>query len=921
MCDSAFMLAIRICRNEMLILLVLGVLGACSAVQPQGGKQLTGEVLSRGAVAALQEEAMLKLEKFGSIQRTRLPNGLTLVLLQRKTVPVVAIQVWMDVGSADEKPGEEGIAHLQEHMIFKGTSTRAVGEIAKAIKGAGGEINAWTSFDHTVVHVVLGSQFLDLGLEVLADALQNALLDEGELTREKKVVSEEIKRASDLPGRKVSNLLFSLAYKAHPYRRPVLGDATAIQKIEKSGLVSFCGAHCIPERMTLVVVGDFDPNSVLKKAKDLFGPMRSKDPSPTNRIQEPGQRKIRIQLEQDDIQEAHFLLGWHIPSARDPKVPALDILATLLGQGESSRFNLELKHGQSLVNNIYAYAYAPKDPGLFVVGATCQADKLVASMRAVASEVGRVSNVPAGAGELSKVKTMIESDALYAQETVQGAARRIGYYQAMLDDPAYGDTYLRQVLAATPEDVRKAAQETLFLGNLSVVALLPKGSSVTAEAIQQAIQEGFVAAQGGESENPKTSGNVTRVKIKNGPVLLVEEDHTNGLVALRGVFLGGVRGESDQNNGIHHFLAGMLTRGTLVRSASEIARTIDSIAGSMGGFSGRNSFGLRAEFPARDFDRGLQLFSDCLLAPAFLEKEIKRQRELTLEAIASREDNLSGLAFDLFVSTLYGSHPYRFPILGKRSTVAAFRRNVLTEFMGQHFTPDKMVLSVVGDVDANRVVEQVKAMFSFKAEQKKPTLPPVLPLEPAPNEIRKAFLAKPKAQSHLVLGFLGTTMSSEDRYPLEVLSAILTGQGGRLFVELRDRQSLAYSITGFSLEGIEPGYFALYMAVDPKRSNEAVFSAKAQLKRLEDEPPSEEELNRAKQYLVGIHSISLQKVSARAAVMAFDELYGLGYMHHRTYSDRIMAVTAEDVGRVVKKYLSLDSYVLAVVGPENVGTP
>ncbi len=865
------------------------------------------------------EEAGLAAEKIGAMVRARLDNGLTILVDESHSAPVVAIQVWVAVGSADERDGEDGLAHLHEHMLFKGTTSRGVGEIARTVEAAGGEINAWTSFDQTVYHVVLASKYFDLGLEVLADAVQNATFDPAELEREKKVVLEEIKRTRDMPGRRLGELLFATAYKAHPYGNPVLGSARTVSGVTRKAIRGFFSRNYRPERMTLVVAGDVAAQQVLTRARALFATSKKARPRRAAREPEPEQRRLRVRIARDDIQEAHLGLAWHIPGVEHADIPALDVLATLLGQGESSRLNLGLRRGANLANDAYAYAYTPADPGLFVVGASCPVGSVERVLAQLAFEVGRLGSVPASATELAKVKSMVESDSLYTRETVQGQARRLGYYQVLLGDPRYGDRYLSQILGVGPEDLLRVAKTYLAPGRASVVLVLPEGDAAELDrkAIRAALDKGTALVPEPTLEPGRIEAGVTRVKIRNGPVVLIQEDHTNALVSIRGVLLGGVRYEDEQTSGIHNFLAGLLTRGTRTRSADDIAREIDAIAGSLDGFSGRNTIGLRADFPARYLDRGLALFADCLQNPSFVEAEIKRERELTLEEIGSRDDQLAGLAFDLFAATLYAEHPYRRSILGTRKSVAAFRRKQLIEQHGRVFDPARLVISVVGDVDAKAVLQQLRALFGNLERSRPAAERPTLKADPRPDHKRIAIKHRSRAQAHLVLGFMGTTLSSRDRFALEVLMAVLAGQGGRLFVELRDRRSLAYSVTGFSLEGMEPGYVAVYLGTDPGRVREAVDAVLAQLERIRSEQVPPAELERAQRYLVGTHAISLQRGSARAASLAFNELYGLGHLAHLAYADQIEAVTRADVLRVARKYLDLEAYVLTVVGPQD----
>jgi zinc protease len=870
------------------------------------------------ATVERKEEAPLKMERIGPVLRARLDCGLTLLMKANHHAPVVAAQIWVNVGSADEDPGEEGLAHLHEHMLFKGTQTRGVGEIAKAIEAAGGDINAWTSFDNTAYHVVLSSRHLDLGLEILADAVQNPAFDPAELEREKKVVLEEIKRTRDLPGRWIGDLQFETAFHQHPYSHPILGTKATVSAVTRKDILRFSKKHYRPDNMTLLVVGDMQPEAVLKKIRRLFPKKASRDqPTRRPRTKEPAQRRLRVKVIRDDIQEVHFSLGWHVPAATDPDIPPLEVLSIALGQGESSRLTLGLKHGLNLVNDAYAYLYAPQNPGLFLVGGSCPTKLLLPALRQLSTEVARMRHVPADAAELTKAKTMVENDTLYMQETVEGTARRLGAYQALTGDPTYGDIFVSRVMAVTPDDIQSAAETHLTLENLTLVVMIPNDApkNIDAAAVRQALETGVSTAATAVKNRAKPEADVTRVKIENGPLVLIQEDHTNALVSMRGVFLGGIRYENKSNNGINNFLAGMITRGTKSRSAEDIAREMDAIAGSIDGFSGRNTLGLRAECPSRYFNRALELFADCLLHPAFDEKEFKRERELIQEEIRSREDNLAGLAFDLFAATLFTSHPYRMPVSGTRQTVVGLRRQHLKSYMQKHFTPDRMVLSVVGDVDRKQLLARIKKLFTVKKAQRK-TKAPTIPLEPRPKEIRLATRHRSREQAHLVLGFMGTTLTSKDRYALEVLMAVLAGQGGRLFAELRDRMSLAYAVSGFSLEGIEPGYMAIYLGVDPNRVEEAVQAVCDQLQKVVIKPIQKAELDRAKQFLVGIQAISLQKTSARATALAFNELYGLGHLAHREYPEQILKIKAGDVSRVAKKYFKLGTYTLAVIRPK-----
>jgi zinc protease len=240
-----------------------------------------------------------------------------------------------------------------------------------------------------------------------------------------------------------------------------------------------------------------------------------------------------------------------------------------------------------------------------------------------------------------------------------------------------------------------------------------------------------------------------------------------------------------------------------------------------------------------------------------------------------------------------------------------------------------MTIAVVGDVDPAAVIARLRGALERAAEERAepaaappaaegaPTDPPV---DPLPTEPRLVSRFLNKQQAHLVVGFPGTTIVHPDRFALELLATILSGQGGRLFVELRDKRSLAYRVSAFSLEGIDPGYFAVYMATSPSNLEVARAGIREELDKVMDHPVGEAELERAKRYLVGADDISLQRRAALASTLAFNECYGLGWDEYKRYGETVLAVTAADVQRVAREYLDPRRAVIAVVQPDEVMT-
>jgi zinc protease len=382
---------------------------------------------------------------------------------------------------------------------------------------------------------------------------------------------------------------------------------------------------------------------------------------------------------------------------------------------------------------------------------------------------------------------------------------------------------------------------------------------------------------------------------------------------MRAAFVSGLRFETEENNGLTTLLSRMLTRGTASLGAEEIQHVMDACAGSISGAGGRNSVSLRAEALSRHFDRAFTLFADCLLDPAFPEEELERERNLQLQEITAREDRPSSLAFDAFSRALFQRHPYRLPQIGERATVERLDAEQLRAHHHRFHDPSRMVLAIIGDVNRTEALERARTLFGGAGESPGP-LPEVSHDSP-PTERRRVHRTLARAQAHVVMGFQGLTLFDPDRHALEVLSTVLSGMGGRLFTELRDKRSMAYTVTSLAVEGIDPGYFAVYIGTSPDKREAAEAGMEAELQKVLDHPITPAELDRAKAHLVGTHEIGLQRNAARAALLALDGVYGLGLDNFEHYDERIQSVTAEDVLRVARRILQLDRAVVAVVGP------
>lgn len=853
--------------------------------------------------------------------RYTLDNGLVVLLKPNHTAPVVACNVWVGVGSADELPREAGLAHVHEHMLFKGTSRRGVGEIAREIEGAGGQINAFTSFDQTCYYVVMSSRYLDTGLDILTDAIQHSSFEAGELARELEVIQEEIKRGEDSPTRVASLKLFETAFQHHPYGLPVIGTSASVGSFQRQDVLDFFHKHYVPNNMAVVLTGDFDVEHARQRIAHYFGDFAAKPYERMPRDSEPPQGAPRCHVQPRPIQEAHLRLGFHIPHGTHEDIPALDLLGIIMGHGESSALYQSILLDKELVNSIYAGAYTPRDNGLFVVQADYQLSEETAHShgdvsRHIFEDIFRFRDMPVTALELQRARTILESQAIYSKQTAEGMAMKLGHYQMVAGDPAFEALYYERLARVSAQDIQRVARTWLTLDNVNAVLTYPEDATGFDVAhLEKNLREAWarVAAEAVDAAITTDSQGFLRLDLPDGPRLIIQEDNSVETFACRAVALGGLRFESAATNGANELLAEMLTRGTHQRSAMDIARTTESMASSLAGLSGRNTLGMGLNGLSRFFEPSFEILADCLWNSTVAGEEFERERKLQLQSIRSRQDQLGSVNFDRFARAFYGPHPYAMPTGGTAESVQALAPVALRHYLHERIQPQDLVVVAVGDVNARHVVDLVERFFVRPEAPATPTpVPPSAPVHGAPRLVVGDL---EKNQAHVMVGFHAPSMTSRQRYALDVLDAILSGQGGRLFFELRDRQSLAYSVYASYLPGLEASAYTINIGTSPEKIDQAVAGIIGEVQRLRHEPPTQAELDSARRNLIGNHDIGLQTNSARAMTFALDELYGLGFKRTFDYAEHIQAVTPGDIEALVQEFLDPRRIVASITKP------
>jgi len=411
-----------------------------------------------------KEDTILKsaIEPF---EKVTLKNGLDVIVKEVHTTPIVAVYLWCNTGSINESERIHGISHFYEHMFFKGTEKRGVGEIDRAIKSLGGYNNAFTSKEYTAYYVVLPSENFSLAADVLVDAIRNSSFPQEEIEKELGVIKEEINRKEDDPTGTIYEEMFKLMFAGTPYAHPVLGTKESISGITRDDFRTYLQSYYIPNNMTAVIVGDVEAKDAIREMERLTADWAG-DPEVEKKlasfsVSESDREGIKgFELEKD-VGMSYVMMTFQSDGFRDVlQNAALDVASSVLGEGKSSRLYRRLVEEEQLVSSVQAFIYPLRHSGLFVIFATMDRGRVPAFRKAIIEEIEKLRNEPIGAAELKKVQTMLKADFQFSNETNADIGYALGMYNTigMLDRVTL---YEKSIEAVTPEDVMKHARSVL----------------------------------------------------------------------------------------------------------------------------------------------------------------------------------------------------------------------------------------------------------------------------------------------------------------------------------------------------------------------------------------------------------------------------------------------------------------------------
>jgi zinc protease len=873
-----------------------------------------------------------------------LKNGLKIVAVENPSTEVVTVQIWLKCGSVLEKDGEYGLSHFIEHLVFKGSRNYGVGEIAHSVEKLGGEINAFTSSEYTCFYITLPVMYLKEALVTLKDLVFYPSFVTEEIEREREVVLEEIKRSKDLPDRNVITNLLKDHFEGHAYSRPVLGFDNVISSVTPEKIKDYYSRFYRTTNAILIIAGSDKEKKMLDLGGEIFNELNKQNTVQVHISDAKPKTKYTYALEQMDVKELNISMAFPIPGLLHEHIPTMDVLALLFGQGESSRLYQRIRQELGLVTTIYASSYTPKLGGGFILGFTMESskneiEKLIEKVIfEIAEELKTVMEHGFSNDEIDKAKTVLLSEKVYERETVENYGRKIGYLLSVTGKLDFDEIYAERLKRVNNKTIRDMITHYIKPDRMTVSAVLPKEIKINESMFKKTVIRAFSGVGGVKTTRIKSQvkdnsssraakiskvsstfsgmefsiGASELINYKSGAKLILRKNTSTPLAAIRIIFPGGARFENDNNQGVFNLLARNWLYGADKLSHVELVQNIEGCAATLEPFSGRNSIGINIEAIKPFTQDLLDLGTKVLLAPKFNSELFDIEKKLVVDEVKSMQDNLAYYTGVLLLKTIYKIHPYKYELTGTLDTLGKLSRKDIINIYKKFIVSNNMIVSVVGDFEKKQIVKWFEHLNDNLPKSKAADKVNILQ-EPEQTEARVARFKKESKQAHIALAFKTCDFKSGDRAVLKLISSILAGQSGRLFLNLRDKMSLAYTVSPILMEGPDAGYFGLYIAGDPSKVEISLELMRKELYELRTNMVKEEELLRAKNYILGRYVLNHQRFGEQAGTMAFDELYGVGYDAISKYQEEIMEVTGKDILDIANKYFKDDRENLAIV--------
>jgi zinc protease len=876
----------------------------------------------------------LKYEKF------TLPNGLVVLTHEDHRLPLVAVDLWYHVGPLNERAGRTGFAHLFEHMMFEGSEH--VGEKAhiKYVQGAGAtDVNGTTSFDRTNYFETVPSNQLELALWLESDRMGFLLegLDREKLTNQRDVVRNERRQGEGRPYNSANEKTYQLLFpKQHPYYADVIGSHADIEAARIADIRDFHQQFYTPNNASIAIAGDFKPAELKALLTKYFGPIPQGPKVEPVTATTPAITEQRRATVTDTVKLPQLRIAFLTPAAYTAGDVDISLASYVLGGAKASRLDQKFIYQMQNAQSVSCSNHSQKLTGIFECVLTAKPGVKLEDLEATFwQEVARFQADGPTQDELDSARTIEVTRTVTGLQRLGGfggIADTLNSYNQYLGDPGYLPKDIARYQAATPASVKAAAAKFLNKNQAVVVACVP-GKKVVDDVprspantdadvkLTAPYSADFEIAQNWRKSVPAAGPALTfhlpvprTFTLKNGLKVLLVEDSNLPVLAATMVSRSGSETNPPDKSGMAAFTAAMLTEGTASRNTTQLAEDSERIGTRLGAFSSMDGTTNSVSVLTNNTDAAMDLLADVVLHPSFPEADLERVRKQRMTAIQQEGDQPPAIAQRVGPKLVYGDQPYGSSSTGTVESVKSITRDEMMSFWSAHYGPQDSALVLAGDIKepaARQFAERYFGGWTGKAASLV-KLPPA----PAAPSLRLVIVDRPGSPQTALFAFgIGVPRSTPNLEALQIMNYTLGGSfGSRINMNLREVHGYTYGAQSVYALYRDGGPFLAGGLVKTDVTAAATKELMFELKRIQTEPPTPEELKMAKDARVQSIPAQFETTAATAGAMASIFLYDRPLDYYAKLPDAYRAVTAEAVVAAAKTDVHPNNLIIVAVG-------
>lgn len=850
-----------------------------------------------------------------NLENITLANGLNTLFIDSPHSNVTTAQIWFKAGSSLEDSSNQGIAHFLEHMFFKGTQKYPDIMIPKTVESYGGEINAFTSFDYTCYYINSPSNEILTTVDVLLDMTCNPSFLERDIIPEKDVVFEEFRRSIDTP----SQFNFSKIQKSsfpRSYSRAILGTEKTIKSFTKNQLNEFRNQYYNLENALLIVAGNLqDKTKIINKINHYTLPHGIKSSFPKFKLK----KKSSLNIHSKSVNYLTLTLAIQAPDYTNIESPTEDLAINCLAFGDISPLYKEMVTQNPIASGLSGSTMFFAHGGCHFIRFVFPEKNASFFTKQLLKTMKNILISGFTQDDIERIRNQYIASKVYEKETIESVAFSMGHAYAQTGSFDSEELFIKQMKSISKSQIHKTLIN-IFKREIHLTLQTPlhfKNEKLNLQMknlnkeINALADYGRIKDLSYKMTSSRFDPEVKSLEIKKGITLIHRQNKLTPTFAMHIYLKGGLAYENNENNGTYHLLANTLAYGHKESEYHSLKSELEKKSSYINGFSGRNAYGLTLHGLSEHTDALINHLMKLLTTPSFPSQYIKLEKELIKRSLHNRKEDPVKKCFQEFNKLVFNKHPYSQEMIGTEKSLKKITKKSISELHQESLKSQELVITYCGDLEFETVIDKLSSYIKELTPRKSKKSLNKNTLKPIFN--KRVPIQFEREQTHIVIGKSSFKSGTKEDLYLRILTIFLSGQSSELFVEVRDRKGLCYSVQPLQNTSLEAGYWGIYIAAGHEKKDLAIKAIKAILNKYQKSGFNKKNFNMVKKMIRGQNLISIQTNDDYANFYSIGVLHNLGLDFQHESFQEIDQLPLKDFNTFLSNFL-VDNWNIVEVG-------